>query len=90
MEIQGVNKFKIIAFQKAARVLAELPRDVATIPRDELQKIDGVGKGTADRIAAPSPITTNWWGNFRGGCFRCWTSRAWVPRRWRCSGGKAV
>lgn len=50
MEIQGANRFKVIAFQKAARVLDDLAKDVATLPRDELKSIEGIGKGTADRI----------------------------------------
>lgn len=50
MEIQGANRFKVIAFQKAARVLDDLTSDVATLPRDQLKSIEGIGKGTADRI----------------------------------------
>lgn len=50
MEIQGANRFKVIAFQKAARVLDDLTKDVGAIPRDELKSIEGIGKGTAERI----------------------------------------
>lgn len=49
-ELLGVNRFKVIAFQKAARVLEELPGDVADVDRKKLTDIDGVGKGIAERI----------------------------------------
>jgi DNA polymerase (family 10) len=51
MQLTGANRFKIIAFEKAADTLAELPRDVADYPPAELTAIDGIGRGTADRIA---------------------------------------
>ena len=49
-EITGGNRFKVIAFQKVARVLGELAEDVASIAPDKLATIPGVGKGTAERI----------------------------------------
>ncbi len=51
LQILDANHFKVIAFQKASRVMRELPRDVAEIEPSELKKIDGIGKGTAKRIA---------------------------------------
>ncbi|MEX0654116.1 MAG: DNA polymerase/3'-5' exonuclease PolX [Phycisphaeraceae bacterium] len=50
VELLAGNRFRVIAFQKAARVLDELTEDVATIEPDKLSKIDGIGAGTADRI----------------------------------------
>lgn len=49
-ELLGGNRFRTIAFQKAARVLGELTQDVADFDPDELKTIEGVGSGTADRI----------------------------------------
>ncbi len=49
-EITGGNKFKVLAFQKVARLLGEMSQDVATIDRGELASLPGVGKGTAERI----------------------------------------
>ncbi len=49
-EVLGGNRFRIGAFEKAARVIAELPRDVSDYEPRELTKIDGIGQGTADRI----------------------------------------
>ena len=49
-QITGGNGFKVNAFAKASRVLEELPRDVASIDRAALPKLEGIGKGAADRI----------------------------------------
>ncbi len=50
LEVLGANRFKVIAFQKAARVLGELTDDVAGMDSKELRSIEGIGKGMADRI----------------------------------------
>lgn len=50
LEVLGANRFKVIAFQKAARVLGELTDDVATMDDKTLRSIEGIGKGMADRI----------------------------------------
>ncbi len=50
LEILGANRFKVIAFQKAARVLGELTVDVAQMDDAQVREIDGIGKGMADRI----------------------------------------
>ncbi|HEX7009221.1 MAG TPA: DNA polymerase/3'-5' exonuclease PolX [Phycisphaeraceae bacterium] len=50
-ELLGGNPFRVTAFQRAARVLGELTRDVAEIPPEELTQIEGIGEGTAQRIA---------------------------------------
>jgi DNA polymerase (family 10) len=52
MEILGVDRFRINAFSRAARSIDALAEDIAAIGCDmkALQKLDGVGKGTAERI----------------------------------------
>jgi DNA polymerase (family 10) len=50
LEVLGANRFKVIAFQKAARVLGELTDDVAVMDDKTLRSIEGIGKGMADRI----------------------------------------
>ena len=50
LEVLGANRFKVIAFQKAARVLGELADDVAGMDSKELRAVEGIGKGMADRI----------------------------------------
>ncbi len=52
-EILGQDRFRTIALQRASRVIADLPDDLATIGPDTkaLAAIDGIGKGTAERIA---------------------------------------
>ena len=53
LEILGRDRFRTNAFRRAARTLGELPADVAGIGPDvdKLSAIDGIGKGTAQRIA---------------------------------------
>jgi len=51
LEIKGEDKFRISSYRRAARVIDELTEDVANlVGRDELQKVPGIGKGTAERI----------------------------------------
>jgi DNA polymerase (family 10) len=51
MEINGDDAFRINAYRRSARAVDEFGEDVAEVyRRGELQKIPGVGKGTADRI----------------------------------------
>lgn len=50
-EITGGNRFKVNAFAKAGRILEDLTKDVADIEAALLPKVEGIGKGTADRIA---------------------------------------
>ncbi|XAL98175.1 DNA polymerase/3'-5' exonuclease PolX [Phycisphaeraceae bacterium D3-23] len=50
-QIVDGNRFKTNAYQKAARVMKELTRDVAMVEPGELTSIDGVGKGLAEKIA---------------------------------------
>ncbi len=53
LEITGGDRFRVNAFARAARTLGELTRDVGDIGPDvkELAKLEGIGKGTAERIA---------------------------------------
>jgi len=50
LELTGANRFRVIGFQRAARVIGELAGDVAEFSQDELTAIEGVGKGTAERV----------------------------------------
>lgn len=53
MQILGHDGFRINAYLKIARVLDDLAIDVSTLGPDiaRLQQLDGVGKGSAERIA---------------------------------------
>lgn len=51
LEILGADKFKVIAYQKTSRILEDVTVDLATVPREQLAKIPGIGKGSATRIA---------------------------------------
>lgn len=53
LEILDVDRFRVLSFSKAARVLESLDDDLAGIGPDEtrLQKLEGIGKGMAARIA---------------------------------------
>ena len=51
LELIDDNPFKINAYIKAARILNDLPTDIEEIAQScELQKIPGIGKGTAEKI----------------------------------------
>ncbi|MEQ9455006.1 MAG: DNA polymerase/3'-5' exonuclease PolX [Phycisphaeraceae bacterium] len=49
-EILGANRFKVIAFAKAARVAGDHGSALAGMSEKELLGIDGIGKGVAGRI----------------------------------------
>jgi len=53
MEILGKDRFRVNAFARAARSIDSLAEDLASIGPDEkkLAAIEGIGKGTAGRIA---------------------------------------
>jgi DNA polymerase (family 10) len=52
LEFKDDNPFKINAYRKSARILNDLPTDIEEIARSgKLQKIPGIGKGTAEKIA---------------------------------------
>jgi DNA polymerase (family 10) len=51
LEIDGANSFKVSAYQRALRALAEFSGDLpAMIEAKTLTSIDGVGKGIADTV----------------------------------------
>lgn len=53
LEILGGDGFRINAFRRAARVMEDLGQDLAQVGPDlkQLTAIEGIGKGTAQRIA---------------------------------------
>lgn len=51
MEIQGEDRFRVNSYRRAARTMKDLVEDVAVVAEEgRLTDIDGVGKGTAERI----------------------------------------
>lgn len=51
LEIKGETGFKVIAYQKAARVLEDLSQDVEALAASgKLAEIPGIGKGMAEKI----------------------------------------
>jgi DNA polymerase (family X) len=55
LEITGANFFRVRAYRNAARTIRDLDRSLATIAaanKDDLQKIDGIGKDLAEKIAS--------------------------------------
>lgn len=51
LEIKGETGFKVVAYQKAARVLEDLTRDVAELlASGQLAEVPGIGKGMAEKI----------------------------------------
>src|SRR5262245_40489887 len=51
LEIKGENKFKIIAYRRAAETLREYNRGVSVVWKEgQLRSITGVGEAIADKI----------------------------------------
>lgn len=51
LELQAENRFKIIAYSKAARAIEGLPEDITHVSREgRLQAIPGVGRAIADKV----------------------------------------
>ena len=51
LELKAENRFKIIAFSKAARAIEMLPEDITTVCREKrLQSIPGVGRAIAVKV----------------------------------------
>lgn len=51
LEIKGENRFKIVAYRRAADALTGLPEDIGAVAeRGELHKIPGIGKDLAAKI----------------------------------------
>ena len=55
LEFEGANAFRVRAYRNGARAIRDLPESVAAIVADDaarLKKIDGIGKGVADKCVA--------------------------------------
>lgn len=51
LDLTGADPFRVNSYRKAARSIGDLTEDIADLAnRGELQKVPGVGKGTAERI----------------------------------------
>jgi len=51
LEIKGETGFKVVAYQKAARILEDLTADVAElVAQGKLSEVPGIGKGMAEKI----------------------------------------
>jgi len=51
LEIKGDSGFKVMAYRRAARVLEDLPEDIARVAIEgRLREISGIGKGIAQKI----------------------------------------
>ncbi|MDD4163063.1 MAG: hypothetical protein PHW87_11360 [Methanothrix sp.] len=51
LELHAENRFKIIAFSKAARAIESLQEDINKVCREKrLQSIPGVGKAIAQKV----------------------------------------
>ena len=55
LEFEGANAFRVRAYRNGARAIRDLPESVAAIVADDasrLQKIEGIGKGVAEKCVA--------------------------------------
>jgi len=51
LELKGESGFRVLAYRKAARVLADLTEDVAELSaRGELERVPGIGSGIAGKV----------------------------------------
>ena len=52
MEITGTNAFRVNAVTRVARILEDLPTEIAPLAGDNkaLQAIEGIGKSSAEKI----------------------------------------
>ena len=53
LDIEGANPFRVRAYRRAARLVGELPRNVADMlaEGEDLDELPGIGKDLADKIA---------------------------------------
>ena len=53
LDIEGANPFRVRAYRRAARVVGELPRNVADMlaEGEDLDALPGIGKDLAEKIA---------------------------------------
>jgi len=51
LEFQGANRFRVVAYRKAARILEDLTEDVAVLAQaNELESLPGIGHAIATKI----------------------------------------
>ncbi|MBA4395738.1 MAG: DNA polymerase III, partial [Desulfobacca sp.] len=50
LELKGENVFRVRAYRRAAENIDGLPKDVATLSREELESIPGIGKDLSEKI----------------------------------------
>ena len=72
LEILGENRFRILAYRKAADVIARHPQDVTTLEKKTLLDIPGIGFGIAKNVIE---LATT------GACVECTDLRQKVPSR---------
>src|SRR3546814_11756810 len=52
MELHEANPFKVRSLSNAARKIDKFPQTISSLNPDALNKIDGIGKRTAAKVAA--------------------------------------
>ena len=50
LELKGDNPFRIRAYRRAALSVEALPKDIASVPPEELPELPGIGKDLAGKI----------------------------------------
>jgi DNA polymerase (family 10) len=50
LHLSGQDRFRVRAYERSADAILAAPEDIATLPRDELAAIKGVGASTAKKI----------------------------------------
>ena len=50
LDLKGENVFRVRAYRRAAQNIDGLPKDVATLSREEMESIPGIGKDLAGKI----------------------------------------
>ena len=50
LQLEGADRFRVRAYERAADAIAAAGVDLATVPIEELPKIDGIGASTAKKI----------------------------------------
>ena len=62
LELDGANRFRVIAYQNASRALASLEEDILTVVRDErITDVKGIGKGLGGLIT--EAVLEGTWGD---------------------------
>ncbi|MGH8907232.1 MAG: DNA polymerase/3'-5' exonuclease PolX [Egibacteraceae bacterium] len=50
LQLSGEDRFRVRAYERSADAIGASPRDLSTVPRDELSAVKGIGASTARRI----------------------------------------